>query len=79
MNAYIQQIYKERCEAAENAASRVQDLTASIVNKWRMMAKESVLYSKGEREADSEALEEAQKQFSLILESVYKIEDAERR
>lgn len=78
VNSYIQQVYKERCAAAEKAANRVQELTASIVAKWQKMAKEGALYSSGERKADSEALEEAQAQFRLVLESVYAIEDAER-
>jgi hypothetical protein len=78
VNQYIQQIYRERCEAAEATANRVQELTAAIVHKLRRMAKDGVLYSSAERKADSEALEEAQEQFRLVLESVYEIEDAEK-
>lgn len=74
MNPKIQ----ERCEVAEAAGTRVQELTAAIVEKWRRMRKEGVLYSKGERKADSDALEEASEQYHLISESVDGIEDTVR-
>lgn len=77
MNQYIQKIYSERCEAAQNAANRVQELTATILAKWKRMGKEGILYSSGERAADSDALVEAQEQFRLVLDSVCAIEDAE--
>ncbi len=78
MNTYVQQIYRERCQAAEDAAQRVRELHQAILDRWHRMAKEGVLYTRGERQADSDALEEATEQFKLILASVYEIEDAER-
>lgn len=41
------------------------------------MGEEGILYSSAERAADSKSLVEAQVQFSLVLKSVYAIEDAE--
>lgn len=78
MNAYLQQIYRDRCQAAENAAQRVQERHQAILDRWRRMANEGVLYTSTQRQVDSDALQEASEQFRLILASVYEIEDAER-
>lgn len=73
-NAFLQGIYLERLEAAEEAADRVREIQKGILAKWVRMGKDRVLYLPGEQQADSDALEEAEKQFRLILDSVYEIE-----
>lgn len=79
MNTYIQQVYRERCQAAEDAAQRVRERHQAILDRWQDMAKDGVLYTRAKRLADSEALKEASEQFTLILASVYELEDAERK
>lgn len=74
-NAYLQDIYRERLETAEVAADRVRQIQQAILSKWARMGKEGVFYLSSERKADSDALEEAEEQFRLILTSVYEIED----
>lgn len=78
MNGYIQEIYKTRCDAAEEAADRVRELTAVVIRKFKRMSREGVLYASTERAADTAALEKAQKDFEAILRSVFELEDAER-
>lgn len=78
MNSYIQEIYKARCEAAEEAADRVRELTAVVMRKFKRMSREGVLYAKAERAADTAALEQAQGDFEAKLKSVFELEDAER-
>lgn len=78
MNQYIQQIYRERCEAAETAANRVRERHQAILNRWREMAQKGVLYAQAERQADSNALKEAEEQFRLVLSGVYELEDEDR-
>lgn len=78
MNRYIKQIYRERCEAAEKAADCVQKQHKSIVDKMHNMSKNGVFYTRAERQADSDSLQEANKLFMNILESVFELEDAER-
>lgn len=79
MNEYIRQVYQQRLEAAETARLRVVEITQTILEKWRKMGKEGRLYPRGERNADSDSLKEAEDQFRLVLESVYEIEDAEQQ
>lgn len=75
MSAYLQQIYRERCGAAEAAANRVQELHRTILDRWQRMRECGALYSRSERQADSDALREASEQFEAVLASVYDIED----
>ena len=74
-NAFLQGIYRERLESAQVAADRVRELQQTILDKWARMGKEGIFYLSGERKADSDALEEAEEQFRLVLASVYKVED----
>lgn len=74
-NAFLQAVYQERLKSAEIAADRVQGLHRGILDKMAHMAKDGVLYSRSQRQADSDALKEAEEQFRLILASVYEVED----
>ncbi len=74
-NAFLQEIYRERLVAAEVAADRVREIQKTILAKWARMGSAGVLYQSGERKADSDALEEAEGQFRMILASVYEVED----
>lgn len=78
MNSYLQKIYKARCEAAEEAADRIRELTGTVTHKFKRMSREGILYTTAERAADSAALEKAQQELEQILKSIYDIEDAER-
>lgn len=77
MNQYVQQIYRDRCASAQEAADHIQQTLNAITLKWRRAADEGVLYSTTERRADIVALEKAKAEFQRVLESVYALEDAE--